>query len=506
MIQKSVKSFNSINPLVWVAVATALSFAFATYNLGFRSMWFDEVISVNTVKEDWTTFWTNILELEAYQRLYLLLLKLWITLGDNDTNVRFLSVIFSTASVPVIYLVGKELFDSRAGIFAAFFLGVNGFFIYYSQEARGYTLLLFLTLCSSYFAVRCVKSPTRKSWAGYTVFSVLAVYTHLFGVWILLNHAVSLFFLPRKMIDWKGISYSGLIIVISLLPILLFIAKTTVGQTDWIAKPTFKEIEQLLLAFAGWPGNIGEFVYLLIYVIPATLLARSCVQQGFSFNTWRYAFIVIWLYLPIILVYSASMVKPMFVFRYMIITLPGFILFAAVTLTRFDRKWISFLASAALIISAASFTINTYSGLKKSHWREAAKLVDHLSIDKDAFLFFIPQTRVPFEYYFNKVNKSSKTFHFTNSNMTYAEPEKSSPSELNEEWIKQLSKRHQRLWFVVSRSVGNSKLDYITTWLQKYYSKAHTWDFGSHAFVTLYLNKKKLKPPKQGENDFPKIG
>jgi len=194
---------NSLNPRFWVTGAVALSFALANTNLGLRSLWWDEAFSVLIAQLDWPSFWTTILNWHMNQALYMFLLKLWIPLGDNETTVRFLSVVFATASVPIIYLVGKELFDSRTGVAASYLLAANGFFIFYAQEARCYSLLLFLTLSSSYFAIRCVKSPARKWWAGYIVLSILATYTHFFAVWVMLAHAVSLLFLPRKRINWK---------------------------------------------------------------------------------------------------------------------------------------------------------------------------------------------------------------------------------------------------------------------------------------------------------------
>lgn len=493
MIQKSVTFLNSIKPYVWVIGATALSFAFATYNLGSRSLWYDEAFSVFTVQKDWTTFWTIVVNREGYQPLYLFLLKLWIPLGDDETTLRFLSVLFSAASIPLIYLVGKELFDSRAGIVAAFLLGVNEFFIFFAQEARGYSLLLFLTLCSSHFAIRCVKSPSRKSWALYIMFSVLAVYAHLFGVWVLLFHAASLFFLPRKTIDWKGISYSGVIIAMCILPLAFFIVNNDVAQTAWIPKPTLNKVGSLLKSFTGSPENIVAYIYFFLCVIPTAFLARACIQHGFSLKTWRHAFIVCWFYLPIILVYCVSLVKPMFIIRYLIVALPGFILLAAVTLTRFDRRWISILASTTLVITSASFTINSYATITKANWRGAAELVEFFSADKNALLFFLPGTRIPFEYYISKANKSSKTFYYTNPSMPYSDLQEPNPPALNEEWIKQISKRHKRLWFIVGMSRGHPKLVSLSNWLQKFYIKQHAWDFGNYTFVTLYLNKENQK-------------
>jgi uncharacterized membrane protein len=493
------KLSNSVNSRFWVAVATAFSFAFAIYNLGNRSLWYDEAVSVYLAQKDWSIFWSIMLNHEAYQSLYLFLLKLWIPLGNDEATLRFLSVLFSTASIPIIYLVGKELFDSRTGVTAGFLLGVNGFFIYYAQEARGYTLLLFLVLCSSYFAIICVKNPSRRSWAWYIVFSVLAVYAHFFGIWVLLVHAVSLFFLPRRMIDWKGITFAGSIIALCLLPILFFIIYKDVDQAAWIPKPTLYSIAQLFYSFLSWPMNVDihfvwlfyGYVYIFLCFIPIIMLIRSCTINGASMNTWRYAFIVCWLFLPIILVYSLSMVRPMFINRYLIIAFPGFILLAAVTLTRLNWKWASFVASAIFVIISVSLTINSYSFTKNKHWRVIVGLVESTSLTEDAWLFNANWIRIPFEYYQKKANNPSKVIHYANPGKAYSGLEGPEPASLDEEWIKKLSGRHQRLWFILG-DIKNPEISSISVWLKKYFIKQKHWDLGGQLHVVLYLNKENL--------------
>jgi uncharacterized membrane protein len=50
---------------------------------------------------------------------------------------------------------------------AGLLLPLNAFFIRYAQEARSYSLLVFLTTLSSYFFVRGVERPSWKHWASY---------------------------------------------------------------------------------------------------------------------------------------------------------------------------------------------------------------------------------------------------------------------------------------------------------------------------------------------------
>jgi len=191
--------------------ATLVTFVLGISYLDHRSIWLDEAHSVHFARMDWLQFWKKLALVEANGGLYYTLLKFWILLGDDEFTVRLLSVIFATAAIPVFFAVAKTLFDRRVGVISSFLLGVNGFFIFYSQEARAYSLLVLLTICSTYFFIKCILHPSRKTWAGYVVCAVLSVYSHFFAFWIILVHIVSLAFLPRDKIDWKRIIFLELL-------------------------------------------------------------------------------------------------------------------------------------------------------------------------------------------------------------------------------------------------------------------------------------------------------
>jgi hypothetical protein len=51
--------------------------------------------------------------------------------------------------------------------------------IWFSQNARGYSALLFWTIVSSYFLVRGLRDRSRRLWAAYAIAVALGMYTHL---------------------------------------------------------------------------------------------------------------------------------------------------------------------------------------------------------------------------------------------------------------------------------------------------------------------------------------
>ena len=76
--------------------------------------------------------------------VYFLLLHFWLMLGSSLGFLRGLSVLFSVATIPVIYALGARLFGRNAGLIAAWLLAINAFHIRYAQEIRGYAMVALL--------------------------------------------------------------------------------------------------------------------------------------------------------------------------------------------------------------------------------------------------------------------------------------------------------------------------------------------------------------------------
>jgi uncharacterized membrane protein len=127
-------------PIVLIVVGSLLRF----HNLNAHGLWLDEASSVLFART--TTFWRIMWRQEGNMLFYYLLLREWVRVGDTEFWVRIPSVFFAVASISMIYFLGRDLFSKTTGIIAAALITVHSFHIFFSQEARGYTLLVFLLL------------------------------------------------------------------------------------------------------------------------------------------------------------------------------------------------------------------------------------------------------------------------------------------------------------------------------------------------------------------------
>jgi mannosyltransferase len=377
-----------------ILLATALRLLF----LGHKSFWLDEVFSVYLARQSWPEFVRALTEREANSGLYFLLLRLWLPLGDGEFAVRALSVIPSVAAVPVLYALGRRLFDTRTALVGALLLTLNASHIRYAQEARGYSLVVFLVTLATLLLVRLLQRPTRADWLGYVLSGTLAVYAHFFGVLVLMAHAVSLVSLRRRDVPWRRLLAAALAMGVLCVPLVLFLARGDEGQIAWVKAPDAWSVLQVLWVLAGIGAEVT--IYLALACIALGAGWRAWRARGSSFEVWRFALLGAWLVVPLFVALALSSFKPILVDRYLLVSLPAFVLLAAAGLERLPAGWNGRgPALAGLVVLAVSGIVLYHTAFHKEDWRGATRYLIEEGRPGDGLLFYPPYVRRPFDYY-----------------------------------------------------------------------------------------------------------
>ncbi len=426
--------------------------------LGKKSLWQDEALSVMLAKQDWETFWL-VLSKRTNMNLYHMMLHWWVKIGQSEFVVRGLSVIFALATVPVLYALGTRIFGSRAGIIAALLLTVNAFFIHYAQEARAYSLVLLLVTLSSYFFVVSIERPSRRSWIGYVICSILAVYSHLFAVFVLLTHGVSLVFLRRRDVQWRSLLISVAAIIFMTLPLSIKLSiKVLSGEKlglSWIPLPNSYSLLRVFYHLAGG-SLLLLFSYFFLGIIALIPAIRTLAKYKRSIESWHYFFVLTWLFVPIILSFSYSFYKPILWPRYLIICLPPLILTAGVGLSNLqDRSRRIFVASLIImLILSGSGLINWYTGYDKEggeDWRQATRYVLSRVQTGDTIFFEPPYASLPFDYYLHRLNTNGKipdSIYYSSETYVTSGFQRRGQPVFDERFLEQLPKQYKRIWIV----------------------------------------------------------
>src|ERR1700687_4994801 len=110
---------------VWLlALITIAAAVLRFHGIAAKSFWLDEGISVEIARLPWPQFFYVLRHREINMALYYFLLHFWLALGSTEGFIRGLSVLFSVATVPVLYLLGVRLFERSAGLLAAWLLAI----------------------------------------------------------------------------------------------------------------------------------------------------------------------------------------------------------------------------------------------------------------------------------------------------------------------------------------------------------------------------------------------
>jgi len=145
------------------------------YKLGSQSMWTDEASGVIISHDSIANIIKNY---DDQPPFYYLLTHLMLKFGNSDFIVRLPSAIFGILAIYLIFLATKSMFDIKTGIISSFLLSVSLYHIYYSQEARAYTALVFFTVSSLYFIWQAIISNKYKYWVGFIFSTLLGLYSH----------------------------------------------------------------------------------------------------------------------------------------------------------------------------------------------------------------------------------------------------------------------------------------------------------------------------------------
>jgi mannosyltransferase len=402
---KAAESSISSSPLdlILLGFISVLAAFIRFHSLAAKSFWFDEGVSVGIARLDWYNFARILWRREANMSLYYFLLHFWLYFGGSEFFVRTLSVLFAIASVPVIYLLGRRLFDARVGLIAAALLAVNAYHVQYSQDARSYSLMVFLCLLSSLYFLKCLNEPSRGNRAAYILSSALAVYAQFVSLLLVIVQWMSLKMLDQERVpqqirrDWRWIA-------LFVSPVIVFAATTGTGPLRWVQRPGLKD----LWIFAGnLTGNGGTWL-LLAYVAACAAacipVLRGRALRRVSWEDWRYRFLLCWLIFPILLTLGVSLVKPLFVPRYFIFCLPALLLLVACGIARL-RTVAMIPALLCVLFASLQGTAGYYRqdlDIQRDDWQAAAQYVLDHAQSGDALLFHVPMGRMPYEFYHSR--------------------------------------------------------------------------------------------------------
>ncbi|MDP3045976.1 MAG: glycosyltransferase family 39 protein, partial [Chloroflexota bacterium] len=181
---------------------TLLAFGLRVYDLAVQSLWVDEAYSIRLAGGDVGAILAALAASDVHPPLHYLALHFWLGLaGSSEFAARYLSLMFSVVSVPLLFALGRRLFGFSVALVAVALLAVSPFAVAYAQEARMYAMVAAWCLGSLYFFAVLASdgAPARSwwgAWIGYVLCTTLAIYTQYYAALVVLFQNAFL------LLDW----------------------------------------------------------------------------------------------------------------------------------------------------------------------------------------------------------------------------------------------------------------------------------------------------------------
>ncbi|MBU9889020.1 MAG: glycosyltransferase family 39 protein [Candidatus Omnitrophica bacterium] len=344
----------------------AVYLALRLYRLGDHDLWYDEVGSV---------FFTRYPSITKNAPAYWFLMHFWTKIfGFSEFSLRFPSFIFSFLAVIFTYLLGSRLFDRKAGLVASLLIGLSPFHLWYAQEARDYSMVLFFGTASSYFFYRAIREGRLVPWLLFLLTSIGGLYTNY--VYFFLFAAQGLFWagVKRSQIKW-GEVLCFVAVVACFMPYLpkFFHKFQAVADGFWVARPTGRSLaltlENFVLGYHGTgPLYAAALILSGIFSVSALWGARvQAARAGLAFCCFLFL-------VPVAAVYFFSRsFFSIYLDRALILFSPYFYLLMAVGIVSLGRTFrtVSMAVLIALLCAAYARFLNDQMTEPISHHQGA---------------------------------------------------------------------------------------------------------------------------------------
>ena len=254
-VSDSNRSLVLIGVLALTAVGAALRFA----TLDLQAYHHDEVITaMRVIPGSFGEMFDAVKWSESNPPLYYVLAWAWAKLfGSDEFALRSLSALFGVATVPLGYLIGRQLADWRTGLVLTGMLAVNPMLIWYSQEARSYAPLVFFTALSLLFFLRALDSRRGRDLGLWALASALALCSHYFALFAVAIEAAWLLFALRDR--WRAVLPAlGAVLATGLALLPLLASQVNPTHIGWIENsPLGERLWETLANFAiGETGHV----------------------------------------------------------------------------------------------------------------------------------------------------------------------------------------------------------------------------------------------------------
>ncbi|RYD77413.1 MAG: hypothetical protein EOP53_13025, partial [Sphingobacteriales bacterium] len=197
------------------AIVIIANFWQKLYYINYHSVWVDEAFTLWMGLRPFKDAWQTLTTFGGDAPLYFIIMNLYVKVfGVGNFAARFLSILFSTATVGILFFTGKKFVNTLFAVSVCVLYITSSFFLHYSLEIRPYALAILLASLSIYFYLSHYKQTSKNALLiiALGVCNALMFYTHFLSFLLIV---VEIFAAPILFIGnfekYKRLFYSLLV-------------------------------------------------------------------------------------------------------------------------------------------------------------------------------------------------------------------------------------------------------------------------------------------------------
>lgn len=387
--------------------------------IGKLSLWFDEgytAWAINHPAERIIRF----IRADTAPPLYYLLLHDWSLLfGRSEIALRGFSALLGVAAIPLVAGIARRTLAQPATVVAAAWFFVLSFLqTWYSQEARGYEMGVFLTASLLYCLLGHLEEPNWKRLLLLIVSAAADLYVNNFmPLYVAAIGLAGLIFpssmsLVRRLRDGAIAATALTLIYIPWISSLRSQLRR-VNHEFWIARPKLDSLCDVLARTCGvshfwsWDQYVHWIYYDVATGVPraaaalllAGIFAALIFLRGFQRRTVLGLAICALLPPCAAFVYSRLHRSIFLPAAFVPSTIAAAVLMAVPLAA--SRRWIAQAAVIGMLLLCAANLLAYEHERQKEDWRSAAEAVSQMpAVQRRLIVFLANEAQLPFDYYY----------------------------------------------------------------------------------------------------------
>ncbi|MEU8432752.1 glycosyltransferase family 39 protein [Streptomyces sp. NPDC029216] len=325
---------------LWAAL---LTLAVAAFGIGRAQPWRDELASWNAATRSTGELVAMLGHVDAVSGLYYLLLHGWVSVfGDSTAMLRLPSALAMAGAAAFAVLTARRLFDRRTAVFTGLLFAFVPAVSRYGQEARSYAFVVLAVSAATWLLLRALDRPAPRRWAPYALAVAAAGLFHVVSLLFLLPHALIVLLRWRQDRRGRTVVAFAVTVAVGLVPVvpLVLLGQRQAGrQIGWIKTPHLRSIADLWNNLFGSPTIGLALAAVVLLPLAWSRGRRPALELLLTGAT------------PIAAAWVVSQGSTSyFIDRYVLFTLPAWVVLAAAALAALRPRRAGALALAALIL------------------------------------------------------------------------------------------------------------------------------------------------------------